>query len=120
MDESFSDRLQKLLKLLGDDEHKCRMCGRCCEVFGGHLHAYESDIQRWRRQGREDLLAMVNHLGWIWCDPETGALLDRCPFIQRLGDLSLCGINDTKPQICRDYPPMEHGKRCIHKEDDDR
>ena len=35
----------------------CLCCGECCKSFGGHLHAYQHDLERWQREGREDLLS---------------------------------------------------------------
>ena len=81
--------LKRLLPMEAADaekhETRCLCCGDCCESFGGHLQASEHDQQRWRREGRDDLLARVNRLGWIWVDPETKEPLDRCPFIERRG-----------------------------------
>lgn len=92
----------------------CACCGRCCEFFGGHLQASKRDIARWQREGREDLLSRVNQLGWIWVDPQTKKLTDPCPFIEKTPDnKGLCRIHDTKPDICRDYPTIAHGHRCL-------
>lgn len=115
MEKRLGEYIAEIIDLLTDDTHHCRCCGRCCETFGGHLHAWESDLARWRSEGRDDLLAMVNDLGWIWCDPATGEKLERCPFLQRDGELWICTIHETRPQICRDYPPMEHWGRCIRR-----
>ena len=95
-------------------ERGCLCCGECCKSFGGHLHASEHDLERWRREGRADLLSRVNRLGWIWVDPETKQLEESCPFIVRTSDeKSICAIQETKPDICRDYPTLAHGKRCL-------
>lgn len=110
-----------LKKLLSPDtaievktDSRCACCGSCCEYFGGHLHASDHDMERWRREGREDLLCRVNRLGWIWVDPETKELLERCPFIARISEQqSICSIQETKPDICRAYPTLAHGKRCL-------
>ena len=92
----------------------CLCCGKCCKSFGGHLHAYQHDLDRWRREGRDDLLSRVNRLGWIWVDPETKQLEESCPFIVEIGaEKSVCAIQETKPDICRDYPTLAHGKRCL-------
>lgn len=92
----------------------CRCCGRCCEAFGGHLNASRADLERWRRLGRDDLLARVSSIGWIWMSPESGKLEDRCPFLVRTGpETALCSIQDVKPDMCRDYPTLAHGKRCL-------
>lgn len=95
-------------------ESRCLCCGSCCEAFGGHLHAAKDDLERWRREGRDDLLSRVNRLDWIWVDPETRALVERCPFILRIdAERSICSINDTKPAMCRAYPTIAHGRRCL-------
>ena len=92
----------------------CDCCGRCCTYFGGHLHASDHDLKRWHQQGREDLLSRVNRLGWIWVDPETKQMLDPCPFLEQADEQRwICSINDTKPDICRDYPTMAHEFRCL-------
>jgi Fe-S-cluster containining protein len=110
--------LKELLHLCGDNAvpHSgpgCACCGRCCESFGGHLNASPHDLARWRREGRDDLLHRVNRLGWIWIDPATGRLEDQCPFLHQNGEQRrICAINDTKPDMCRDYPTMAHGFRC--------
>jgi Fe-S-cluster containining protein len=94
--------------------HQCLCCGQCCEAFGGHLNASSVDLERWRRLGRDDLLRRVSAVGWIWIDPETGLLERSCPFLQRTGpDRQVCTINDLKPDICRDYPTLAHGRRCL-------
>jgi Fe-S-cluster containining protein len=52
--------------------------------------------------------------GWIWLDPETGGLEERCPFLTATGPTTtLCAIHDVKPDICRDYPTLAHGRRCL-------
>ena len=40
----------------------CLCCGKCCEAFGGHLHASKQDVARWRAAGREDLLRRVSEI----------------------------------------------------------
>jgi len=95
-------------------ESRCACCGNCCEAFGGHLNASKHDLERWQREGREDLLSRVNRLGWIWVDPETRSREDRCPFILKIdAERSVCSINETKPAMCRAYPTLAHGRRCL-------
>lgn len=97
-----------------NQQRGCLCCGECCKSFGGHLHVYDHDLERWQREGRDDLLSRVNRLGWIWVDPETMELEDRCPFITRINDKqSICAIQDTKPDICRAYPTLDRGRRCL-------
>ena len=95
-------------------ETRCLCCGQCCESFGWHLNASKADQQRWLNQGREDLLVRVNRLGWIWTNPQTGQPEERCPFLERLDEKTVvCGIQETKPDICRSYPTLAHGRRCL-------
>ncbi len=105
--------------LLGDASReknppRCFGCGECCESFGGHLRASKPDLERWRRLGRKDLLSRVNRLGWIWTDPRTGRPEKKCPFLERTApDAAHCGIHEIKPDICRAYPTLAHGNRCL-------
>ena len=93
---------------------KCLCCGECCEAFGGHLNASKTDLERWRNQGRDDLLDRVNRLGWIWVEPQSKRLEQSCPFLDRQdGKTAICGIQETKPAMCRDYPTLAHGRRCL-------
>lgn len=92
----------------------CRQCGQCCESFGGHLQASSHDQARWREQGRHDLLERTNRLGWIWVDPETKQLVSPCPHIDRSDPEHVrCKIYEMRPDICRSYPTLAHGKRCL-------
>jgi Fe-S-cluster containining protein len=78
------------------------------------LAAEESDLARWRAEGRDDLLCRVGEGGALWIDPESGAPLDRCPFLRRMtAELAQCAIHATKPDMCRDYPTEAHGFHCV-------
>lgn len=93
---------------------QCLGCGQCCKSFGGHLRASKSDILRWRQLERDDLLCRINRLGWIWIDPETGKMEDPCPFIEPIDEETAhCAIHAIKPDMCRDYPTLAHGRRCL-------
>lgn len=64
--------------------------------------------------GREDMLSRVNRLGWIWVDPQTGKHFDICPYLHSTGpETAGCAIHDIKPDICRSYPTLAHGRRCV-------
>jgi Fe-S-cluster containining protein len=92
----------------------CRACGYCCELFGGYLHASTADLERWRQLGREDLLALVGPSDWIWIDPQNGRRGAPCPFLQRTeSQEARCAIHEVKPDMCRDYPTMDHGRHCV-------
>ena len=94
---------------------RCLQCGQCCESFGGHLRCTPNDLKRWREHGRADLIAQSNHLGWIWVDPHTKQPVSPCPFIDRSDPaVTGCAIYADRPDMCRDYPTLAHGKRCLH------
>jgi len=76
--------------------------------------ATPGDVARWAQEGRSELLARVSPLGHLWIDPETGTRLPRCPYLVRIAPgRARCRIHAIKPQICRDYPTLAHGKRCV-------
>ena len=69
--------------------------------------ASHRDILRWQREGREDILHVIedeevlfgrNGLG-------DGDYLDRCPFLVEEGDSFACAIYKTRPHTCRDFQP---------------
>lgn len=81
------------------------------------LSATESDILRWRSEGRSDILEWVgivgdppSHGGYdLWINPITGRE-GRCPWLKKLpnGDRYICRIYDTRPEECKNFP--------VHKE----
>lgn len=92
----------------------CRCCGDCCRRYTTVLMVNEADVKRWRAEGRADLLSRVGPRGDIWFDPITGARERSCPFLTRIeSGLVLCGIQDSKPEICRSYPGAVQGFRCL-------
>ena len=95
-------------------EISCLSCGDCCRQFSWHLRASDRDLVRWRELGRDDLLARVNRLGWIWVDPKTKGPLPLCPYLVEVApDKAHCGIHEIKPDVCRAYPTEAHYKTCL-------
>ena len=88
----------------------CNGCGKCCidSNYMLNLPATLSDIRRWRKEGREDILEYVDFVGegiydlWV----KDGKSLSRCPFVRKdRGKATYhCTIHDTRPQACRGYP----------------
>lgn len=110
--ETSTGWLQKIFKK--GDEVECLGCGDCCRAFSWHLKASERDLERWRKLGRDDLLARVNRLGWLWYDPQTKERLSVCPYlIETAPDKAHCGIHEIKPDICRAYPPVSQYRTCL-------
>ena len=112
--ESLKNLLHGFIAPSEKKQPQCSGCGNCCELFGRHLRASPADIARWRSLGRADLLSRVNRLGWIWVDPQTQRQEERCPFLERTGpETAHCTIHEIKPDICRSYPTLAHGHRCL-------
>jgi hypothetical protein len=67
--------------------------------------ADEEDLERWERDGRQDILDYVV-FGDLWISPRTGEDLTRCPWRRKLPnkDKYIYRIHDSKPKHCRDYP----------------
>ncbi len=83
----------------------CNSCGKCCTKYGGGgLSATQSELEFWEAH-RPDIYRYV-HDGQIWADPESGALLERCPFLYQdpSGRQQLCRIYENRPDDCRYYP----------------
>ena len=92
----------------------CARCGDCCRKLGFSDQCFETDIQRWRTLGRDDIMARVGYSRGkdgtaryrIWIDPESGTLSETCLWLsesERAGAY-YCRIQDIKPDICREYP----------------
>lgn len=100
----------------------CRRCGHCClnlvDAYRGCVS--DTDLERWRKGGRRDILARIdsldlgrgNILHTAWVDPETGEDVERCPWLSELpqGAGYFCSIETIKPEHCRNYP--EHRKHA--------
>ena len=69
------------------------------------LGASDADVARWEREGRRDILAWVSR-GDVWIDPVSGETAAVCPFVQKVrgSDRYACGIHQTRPETCREYP----------------
>ena len=91
----------------------CRTCGVCCDLYGHTLRASATDLARWRRDGRADLLNWVGPERELWWDADGDARLDRCPFFEWRGAGGFCGIHGHRPEECRAYPTALHDQRCV-------
>jgi len=83
----------------------CNQCGKCCIKYGdGGLTATNSEIEMWQAF-HPDIYRYV-HDGQIWMDPETGAQLLRCPWLQKdpVREKYSCSIYHNRPADCRHYP----------------
>ncbi len=89
----------------------CTQCGKCCIKYAdGGLSATATEISWWET-ARPAIARFVNG-GEIWCDPETGQKLNRCPFLTEEANqpqgsarrLYSCSIYEDRPDDCRHYP----------------
>ncbi len=98
---------------------KCLQCGKCCMQAQNLLYATKEDMERWEKEGRNDILKLARPeykhgeivVADIWIDPKTGLNFFVCPWLKRKGDKRTCSIHKTKPRICRDYfcPDVRRG-----------
>lgn len=85
----------------------CNQCGKCCIAYSdGGLSATPQEIEWWEVFRPE--IARYVHEGNIWCDPETGEQLNRCPWLHAEagsgGTKYGCTIYHDRPEDCRHYP----------------
>lgn len=89
----------------------CNQCGKCCIAYSdGGLSATPAEVEWWE-VFRPEIAHYVNQ-GDIWCDPDTGAQLTRCPWlVEGLVEESTsakpkygCSIYHDRPDDCRHYP----------------
>ncbi len=91
---------------------ECLLCGHCCGPYFS-LYVEEEDELRWMREGRQDLLDRLdyerNRVAWGKEGPHdasTGARFEVCVYLEKDSEgRRYCGIHETKPAICRDFPP---------------
>jgi len=97
---------------------KCQRCGECCKTLP--IDIGYGDITRWNKEGRKDILRRVSFIDNY---PETGyggfyfeeTLLKKdrvkspCPFFGESG----CGIYETRPMVCKDYPGSHENAPCF-------
>jgi Fe-S-cluster containining protein len=93
------------------EKFKCVQCGHCCLDLSDAYQTSvpESDIKRWRREQRFDILEWVGPfegMDEIWISPKTGEFVNRCPWLRKLPKKSeyICRIHETKPEKCRNFP----------------
>jgi Fe-S-cluster containining protein len=69
------------------------------------LLAHTEDRERWRRDGRRDILAIVDAETCQTDGMGDTALSGPCPFLTRHGAHFACAIYATRPRVCRDFRP---------------
>jgi Fe-S-cluster containining protein len=88
---------------------RCAQCGKCCREMGAELPMLREDHLLWVKQQRQDILqhAEIPDLsdGWgeLWIDPDSGDVLNKCPFLNNNEGNWSCAIEDTKPRVCKEF-----------------
>ncbi|MDN3641041.1 YkgJ family cysteine cluster protein [Simiduia curdlanivorans] len=90
----------------------CNQCGKCCIKYGGaDLAATKDEIDLWEIFN-PDIFKYVKS-NQIWFDPQSGARLERCPFLELAPkqapaspDKYTCSIYLNRPEDCRQYPSL--------------
>lgn len=87
----------------------CLRCGKCCFV-DFTAYAGPEDFERWKREGRQDILNRIKQRHLLWAgdrivSADTGGHPRECLFLLESGKELICSIYETRPLVCRDYRP---------------
>ncbi|MBT8491346.1 MAG: YkgJ family cysteine cluster protein [Deltaproteobacteria bacterium] len=87
----------------------CRRCGKCC-LANLIVYVTAEDWKRWKRQGREDILHIIENQQAVWAgdhlvSAKNGEYIHGCPFLVREKNCYVCTIYETRPWVCRNYIP---------------
>ncbi len=101
--------LERLLKEAHDkafSQIDCLDCGRCCRELGPGLK--NKDVARLAR--RENLKPAEFIKKQLRTDEDNDLVFKKmpCPF---LGSDNYCFVYEDRPDACRDYPHMDHGRQ---------
>ena len=88
---------------------ECMRCGRCC-LADFTAYVTEEDIGRWKSEGRDDILGVLEREGAVWegdrlMSRESGTPLGGCRFFAFDGKTFYCAIHETRPAVCRLFEP---------------
>jgi len=84
---------------------ECNSCGKCCIKYSnGQLSASEEEVKYWEVFKPE--IAEYVRNGELWLSPETGKLIERCPWLKKAPNSNVytCDIYYDRPDDCRFYP----------------
>ena len=118
-DFELQEKHRKEWKILYDN-FECLRCGKCCKgtkwITNIELRLVWEDIERWRKQGRDDILKYVyvyEGLGGDIFDKKTFKRFSKCPFLKKEGRIYSCSIHETKPLGCKLFPfYFDHQGTC--------
>jgi len=86
----------------------CKRCAKCClSIFA---HASGEDMERWRLEGKEEILLTLKRARAVWAgdiivSQEDGEMLSKCPFLRDEGEFYSCAIYEDRPKVCRNFQP---------------
>lgn len=88
---------------------ECKRCGRCC-LADFTAYVTEEDIGRWKAEGRDDILDVLEKEEAVWegdrlMSRESGTPLGGCRFFAFDGKSFYCAIHETRPAVCRLFEP---------------
>ena len=87
---------------------ECKRCGKCCKELP--IDIGHSDITRWNKENRQDILKQVSFLNNFPSKGYGGFYIEKtllkkdrekkpCPFYIK----AECSIYSTRPMVCKDY-----------------
>jgi len=87
----------------------CKRCGKCC-LANFIAYVTNEDLNRWQREGRDDILHVLEQQNGIWAGDHlisvnNGHSLHGCPFLKGETGYYTCTIYETRPRVCREYVP---------------
>ena len=93
----------------GKHQVACLRCGKCC-LADMLAFATDEDTARWKREGRTDILHVIENQNAVWAGDHLvsaadGTYITGCPFLVWDGNLRACSIYETKPGVCSDFVP---------------
>jgi Fe-S-cluster containining protein len=101
----------------------CRACGACCHAREGTILVLAEDIVRWKRTGREDVLAQLGpgHFGEMAFAMKPSSHparpgLTHCVHLGTPENPNDCSIYETRGTICREYAPGNPQCRTARRE----
>lgn len=87
----------------------CMRCGKCC-LSNLFFYITDDDTERWKREGRKDILHIIENLQAVWggdhfVSARDGTFMHGCPFLEWKEGRHNCSIYQTRPRVCRNYLP---------------
>jgi len=101
--------LRYFLKVNQPEEKTCKRCGKCC-LADMIDYALPEEYERWKAEGREDILHVVENEHAVWAGDHfisslTGKYIYGCPFLRWEDDYFSCSIYEVRPSVCRNFRP---------------